>query len=173
MDSFFESTGDIVQMVRDTPPDPRNVSPEECDELHFQGRRVGWVGNGYIVEVETDRVLFMQDNIWNFGHAAGVMEAMAKGYCFEIPAARIHRITAADVHMTQDWAKRGELSYQLGMTRPWTRADIGQYEAQLVDGNHRAAAAMALGERSLWVYVGENYRDEVRKKDWTRPSHRR
>jgi hypothetical protein len=164
--SAFDGTDEIVELVRETQPERWHVHPEPCPRRHFQGRRVGWVGEGYIVEVDTDRVLFMQDNLWNFPHAAGVMEAMRHGECFEIPAARVYRISAHDVKYTQDLAERGELLEQYGMIRPWTRRDVGAYKAQLVDGNHRAAAAMALGESSIWVYVGENYRENVLKKDW-------
>ncbi len=168
MNSHFLDTDSIVEAVRMADPDRGNVTPCDCNgEPTFQGRRVGWWSQGpYVVEVSADDVVFMDGNIWNFEHAAGVMEAMAHGECFELPAARIHRITASDVEDTQAMAKRGDLLEQWSMVRPWTRADIGSYRAQLLDGNHRAAAAMALGEQHLWVYVGENYRAEVRKKDW-------
>lgn len=165
MDSMYVGTHDIVEAVIGSDPRDRDVNAREC-EPDFYGRRVRWIGTGYIIEVSVNRVHFMEDNIWNFSHAAGVMRAMEEGLCFEVPVARVHRIRASDVQYTQAYAKRGELEYQSSLTRPWTRADIGQYTAQLIDGNHRAVAAMALGEKVIWVYVSENYRGEVRKKDW-------
>ena len=51
-------------------------------------------------------------------------------------------------------------------TRTRTRTEQGEYYAQLLDGNHRAAAALLAGEPYIYVYVGENYRANVRKKDY-------
>jgi hypothetical protein len=169
VNSVFEGTDEILEAVREAMPNMGHVHPVPCSSgTKHQGRYVGWISEEYVVRIDTDRVLFMQGNLWNFEHAAGVMEAMRGGYCFEIPAARVYRITASDVRDTQSMAKRGELSHQWGMIHPWARDDIGEYRAQLLDGNHRAAAAMALGEPYIWVYVGENYRENVRKKDWIR-----
>jgi hypothetical protein len=166
--SYFEDVESVLEDIRDAAPDISHVAPEEeCDPMYV-GRRARWRWDysSYVVEVDVSRIQFMPDNTWRFEHAAGVIVMMQEGSCFEPPAARIHRITAEDVKSTQRYEKSGELEYQTGMIRPWTKADIGQYTALLIDGNHRAAAAMVLGERAIPVYVGENYRAEVRKKDW-------
>lgn len=168
MNSYFEGVDGILEAIAESRPDMTHVAPEENCEPRFTGRRVRWrwEGRSYVVEVAVERIAFMQDNMWNFRHGAGVLQAMRDGMCFEPPGARIYRVTAEDVKRTQAHAKRGELLYQRSMLRPWTKADIGKYKATLIDGNHRAAAAMILGEKSIPVYVGEDYRDEIRKKDW-------
>ena len=169
MDSFFVSTESFVDAVRDSSPDSTNVEPiQETDRGKTERGRVvhWWWDSNYVVEVDTDKILFMEGNSWNFDHAGGVVESMEAGEVFEVPAGRVHRITAEAVKMTQAHAKKGDLEEQYNMTRPWSRGDIGSYYAQLIDGNHRAVAAMVLREQSLPVYVGENYRDNIRKKDW-------
>jgi len=169
VDSFFGETEDIVEAVRDASPDDANVHPvEDTDQGKTERGRVAnwfWQSN-YVVEVDTDKILFMVGNTWNFEHAAAVADAMRDGATFEIPAGRVHRITAAHVKNSQEHDKKGDLEEQYGMTRPWSKADIGNYYAQLIDGNHRAVAAMVLREPSIPVYVGENYRENIRKKDW-------
>ena len=82
-----------------------------------------------------------------------------------LPAGRVYRISAEEVRQSEKYEERGELQDQMGMTEPWEQGDVGTYYAQLIDGNHRAAAALALGEPSIWVYVAENSMANVRKKD--------
>ena len=73
-------------------------------------------------------------------HAAGYMDAMRRTP-FEVPAARVYRIDAAAVKAAKKYDKADELEYQMLMEKPWPKA--GGYHAVLIDGNHRAAAAMA------------------------------
>ncbi len=165
VNSYFEGTDEIVESVGDADPDSSHIS-EDDNEPDIHGRRVKWIGNGFIVAVDADKIHFMEGNQWRLAHAAGVMEAMRDGKPFEVPAARIRRIRKTDVTDARRHEKAGDLLEQYSMVRPWTDADVGKYKAQLLDGNHRAAAAMALGEQTIYVYVSENYRKEVRKKDW-------
>lgn len=39
-------------------------------------------------------------------------------------------------------------------------------DVQLLDGHHRALAAIMLGESHIPVVVGENYRGDVRDDEW-------
>ncbi len=167
LDSHFVNTELLVDEVSAVEPDLTHVDPSAPERRReryakYPGRR--WWADGLIVRIDADNVLFMEGNEWNTPHAAGVMEYMRQGERFEVPAARVYRITAEDVRRTRKAAQEGRLEEDYGMTRPWERA--GGYYAQLLDGNHRAAAAMALGDREIWVYVGEDYRKNVRKADW-------
>ena len=47
------------------------------------------------------------------------------------------------------------------MTKPWAPHQVGKHYVRLVDGNHRAFAAIAAGEPSVWVYVLQDYRADV------------
>jgi hypothetical protein len=167
LDSHFVNTELLVDEVSAVEPDLTHVDPSAPERRReryakYPGRR--WWADGLIVRIDADNVLFMEGNEWNTPHAAGVMEYMRQGERFEVPAARVYRITAEDVRRTRKAEQEGRLEEDYGMTRPWERA--GGYYAQLLDGNHRAAAAMALGDREIWVYVGEDYRKNVRKADW-------
>jgi ParB-like chromosome segregation protein Spo0J len=62
----------------------------------------------------------------------------------------------------------GTLEEQSRMVEPWTWDDVGQYKVQLVDGNHRAAAAMILGLDKILVTVGENFRENVDPRYWVK-----
>ena len=164
MSSFFIEGDEIVDVISREDPDMRHV---ECGERsNIQGRNVSWYAESpYVVWIDAEKILFMDGNLWRASHAAGIAQGMRDGCSFEPPAGRVHRLDAAAVKSTQDAAKRGDLEGH-NMVRPYTKRDIGTYYAQLIDGNHRAAAAMVLGESRIPVYVGENYRSEIRKKDW-------
>lgn len=168
--SFFVGTDDILESIAESCADDSFVEPIEDPDARgstFEGDKVNWWSDSsYVVMVATSRILFMDGNQWNQEHGAGVIASMRAGNVFEIPAGRVYRITANDVKESKRLAKKCELEEQLGMERPWDSEDVGQYYAQLLDGNHRAAAAMILGEDSIPVYVSENYRDNIRKKDW-------
>jgi hypothetical protein len=130
---------------------------------------VTWIGTkGYLVAIPVSNVLFMEGNQWYPEHGAALLEGIRDGSnrILEVPGARVYRIMASDVKQSEKYEKAGELSYQLGMTSPWTKGDIGSYYAQLLDGNHRAAAAILAGDQYIYVYVGENTRENVRKKDF-------
>lgn len=168
--SAFDSTDGVVEMVEDAYPDESRVdfdADQEGDD-HLVGHHARWLrgGSGYIVDIDVERIMLTEGNPWYPEHAAGVAKAMRDGVPFNLPAARVYRITAKDVKDSIKAEKDGKLLYEYSMVRPWSRADIGQYYAQLLDGNHRAVAAMSVGESSIPVHVGPNYRDAVRKKDW-------
>jgi hypothetical protein len=173
----FEGTEEVLDAIRNTEPDHEflpaggnfaKTRPERPSDLH-RVRAVTWVGTkGYLVPIPVENVNFMEGNTWGFGHAAGLLEGIRDGSnrVLEVPVARVWRVRARDVKQTEKYERDGELSYQTGMTEPWTRAEIGQYHAQLLDGNHRAAAAMIAGDPFVYVYVTENSRDEIYKKDF-------
>lgn len=164
--SHFTGVDDVVEAVREAEPDTSRVEP--AIEGAHQGRTAAWVVNSpYIVSVDADKIRLTEGNPWNFVHAAGVAEAMRSGGAFEPPAGRVYRVTADDVKRSQKYEPESEdLEYNEGLARPWTKRDVGAYYAQLLDGNHRAVAAMAIGESAIPIVVGPNYRENVRKKDW-------
>jgi hypothetical protein len=170
--SKFVGADDIIEAVKDAEPDDRHLQDVDLDAIDdadvHRVRKVAWVGHaGFLVQIPASHVLFMDGNQWNFAHAAAIYEGIGAGRdVLEVPAARVYRIDAARVKLSQKYARDGVLEEQMGMLEPWTRADIGAYYAQLVDGNHRAAAALAANEPAIYVYVGENYRADVRKKDY-------
>lgn len=142
-----------------------DTSVEEPDdpELIYRGRRVSWVGTpGVMLRVDADMVIAMAGNSWNPAHLAGLVELIEerRHVYFEPPAARVYVISETHVAESQQAYEDGEIEWW-GMTRPWEMSDVGRYYAQLLDGNHRAFAAIAAGEPYVWVYVGENYREDV------------
>ncbi len=170
----FTGTADVVDTIRDMETDTEFDALDDLANRErnynkvYCGRNVCWAANrGKMVQIPRANINFMEGNQWNMEYAASIYRYLRSGgeEPLRSPAGRIHRVTAADVKMSEKYEAEGELEYQLGMTEPWTRDEIGQYEAQLVDGNHRAAAAMALGEPYIWVYIAENSLDEVLKKD--------
>lgn len=171
----FIATASIVDAILRTPPstfDPFDDAGERRRNYDrvYCGRNVCWASSkGKMVRVPAANVNFMEGNQWNWAYAAAIYQYLTSrsDEPLRSPAGRIHRITSAYVKMTERFEAAGELEYQVGMTEPWARVDVGTYTAQLVDGNHRAAAALALGEPYLWVYIGENSLDEVLKKDRT------
>lgn len=166
---MFAGTDDILGEILDTPPNDRFIDYDAVPRGKiYEGRVVKWAGSpGYNVEIPVENIHFMEGNQWNFGHAAALLAGIKSGQLevLEVPAGRVYRIKASDVKSSEAWAKKGQLEEQLGMNTPWTKRDIGSYYAQLLDGNHRAAAAMLAREPSIVVRVGENYRENVYKKD--------
>jgi hypothetical protein len=145
-------------------PDRNKWRPSDLHPV----RNVTWLGSkGYLVAIPVENIQFMEGNQWNFGHAAALLEGIRDGtnHVLQVPAARVYRVDAREVKMSQKYERAGELSYQLSMVKPWTKAEMGQYHAQLLDGNHRAAAAILAGEPYVYVYVAENSRENVYKKD--------
>jgi hypothetical protein len=169
----FEGTEEVLDSVRDAEPTHEFIeAPDQSkwrpSDLH-PVRNVTWLGSkGYLVAIPVENILFMEGNIWNFGHAAALLEGIRDGsnHVLQAPAGRVYRVMASDVKQTAKYERDGELSYQVGMTEPWTKAEMGQYHAQLLDGNHRAAAAILAGDPYIYVYVAENSRENVRKKDF-------
>lgn len=170
----FAGTEEIVEAIEYEAANCQYFEPVEEADVEgrgletYYGRHVIWAAYpGRVVEIPAANVLFMEGNIWNLAHAACIYEAIETGMrpILEAPAARVYRITAQSVKEARKYERVGELEYQLGMVSPWEKSDQGDYYAQLLDGNHRAAAALASGESSLFVYVGENTLGNVRKKD--------
>jgi hypothetical protein len=175
-DFKFEGTEELVDLIRYGDIEPTYgyleiLTPRDFDYDDInRDRPVSWIGNHYLVDIPVENIHFMEGNIWYLGHAAAIYEGIKEGrikYLYP-PAARVHRITASDIKQTQKYERDGELEYQMSMTSPWDKYDLRTYHAQLLDGNHRALAAIAAGADTITVYVSENYRDEVYKKDWLR-----
>lgn len=165
----FAGTADVIELVREAAPSYDYVDEPDTDRgERYRGRRVTWIGSpGLTLKIPAKNVLFMEGNSWYPEHAAALLEKIEGGDAvFETPIARVHRVTARDVKTTEKYEKDGELEYQTNMLAPWRREEVGEYYAQLTDGNHRAAAALAAGEPFIYVYVSPNHRDVVRKKDF-------
>lgn len=168
--SKYAGTHEVLEAIEFATPDYSHVAKPEIDKWDrlFDSGPVTWVGNHYILAVPVENVNFMEGNIWNFDHAAALVEGIETGShdIFSAPPARVWRIKAGDIKRTQRHARDGDLEYEYGMVVPWDRDDLRSYHAQLVDGNHRAAAAMVAGARYIYVYVLPNHREQVFKKDW-------
>lgn len=169
----FIGTDEALDAIREAEPAydyVREIDEDRWDEDdHHHVRKVTWVGTaGYVVRIPAKNVLFMEGNQWFPSHGAALVEGIENGTrtTLQVPAARVYRVDSKRVKESQKYEKAGELEYQLSMNEPWTKDEQGEYYAQLLDGNHRAAAAMIAGEPYIYVYVGENYRENVRKKDY-------
>lgn len=177
---YFEDTQRTLDSLLEADPfaeHVREASESECAYV-LSGRAVRWCGtSSYVVWVPADKILFMEGNTWGWGHARALYDLIESGAnpLLEIPAGRLYRITPEVVASTQADYDKDELGYQRGMEKPYSAADAGTFWVQLVDGNHRAAAAIAAGEESIPVIVGENYRGDVRPEEWidTAPPKRR
>lgn len=170
--SKFVGTDSILEAIMDAEPDDTYVSSAAMNLPKTFYRSVGsvvWQGaRGYLVTVAVENVIFMEGNQWNFGHARALYDGIMNdtNATLDAPAGRVYRIKASDVKTSEKYDKENELEYQMSMETPWKRSDIGEYWVQLLDGNHRAAAAMLAGDSAICVYVGENYRANVYKKDF-------
>lgn len=167
----FEGVDGLIAAMRDAEPNYAHALAGDPHVPAFVGDRVRWLkDSSYVVEVPVEKVLFMEGNIWNFNHAAALKEMIKSGErpTFGLPAARFYRIDKSTVKATQREYKEDELSYQRGMEEPWDDEDAGTFYVQLLNGNHRALAAMAAGESTIFVTVGEDYRDNVREEEWVR-----
>lgn len=132
--------------------DKKNVDDEDI----YHGRKVKWVGTpGYMIRVPISRVFPMQENMWFPNQLARYVKAIDDGDLLEAPAARVFVIDKRSVEESRDQAEAGEIEY------PFDEDDIGQPYVVLLDGNHRAFAAILSGEPFIWAYVGENYRKEA------------
>ena len=172
----YEGTEELVNLIQSGEIEPTYgyleiLTPRDFDydEIN-RDRPVSWIGNHYLVDIPVENIHFMEGNQWYLGHAAAIYEGIEEGRIKYLhpPAARVYRVTAADIKMSQKYEREGELEYQMGMVEPWERENLREYEAQLLDGNHRALAAIAAGASTITVYVGDNYRDNIYKKDWLR-----
>ena len=173
--SYFVGQDEFVDSLRDTEPDDTYVALQEetfeepDEDLAHRGRGMSWLrDSNYLVLVPTDKILFTPENSWNPSHAAALYRIFKDGPrpLLKPPDARLHRITPDRVRQSDEWDDEGELEYQTSMERPWGKWDAGTFYVQLLDGNHRAAAAMAAGEEYIPVSVSNNYRDDVKDEEW-------
>jgi hypothetical protein len=175
----YEGTQELVDLIQSEEIEPTYGYLEIITEDDFEpydrdavnrDRPVSWLGNHYLLDIPVENIDFMEGNQWYLGHAAALYEGIGDGRIkyFRPPAARVYRITASDIKQSQRFERDGELEYQLSMTSPWDKYDLRTYNAQLLDGNHRALAAIAAGADTIPVYVLEGYRENVYKKDWLR-----
>jgi hypothetical protein len=178
-DWHFEGVDSLIDAAREAEPDFQYVDRDALEDHDgeiawggdaWHGHRVGWrLDNAYaVVEVPVEKVQFMEGNAWNFSHAAALLDMVNTGGkpVFDLPAARLYRISEEDVVNTQREYDEDELAYERGMDEPWKPRDAGTFYVQLLNGNHRALAAMAANESSIFVTVGPNYRDDVREDEW-------
>lgn len=176
MSWYYDATNYALGMLGSAYPDAtfvdsKRVFPGPEDPL-IKGRRIDWaMTTPYVIEVPAEKIEFMEGNMWNFDHAAALLELIERGErpVFSMPAGRVYRIEDDDVQDTQEDFAAGELMYQRSMVRPWEPSDVGEFHAQLLDGNHRALAAIAAGEPSVPVIVSENYRPAIRPDEYVEP----
>jgi hypothetical protein len=176
MDFKYEGTEELVDLILQGDIEPTYdyleiLTPRDFDydEIN-RDKPVSWIGNHYLLDIPVENIHFMEGNQWYLGHAMALYEGIENNTIKYLnpPVARVYRITAEDIKRTQKYERDGELEYQMSMTSPWERSDLRTYNAQLLDGNHRALAAIAAGASTITVYVSQNYRDEIYKKDWLR-----
>lgn len=175
-DFKFEGTEELVDAILSRQYEPTYDYLEvltpgdfDYDEIN-RDTPVSWIGRHYLLDIPVENIHFMEGNQWYLGHAAALYEGIEGGWIKYLypPAARVYRVTADDIKQSQRFERDGQLEYQMGMTSPWEKSDLRTYNAQLLDGNHRALAAIAAGASTITVYVSENYRENVYKKDWLR-----
>lgn len=167
---MFVGTPEVLDAIEYAKPDDRFLDLRDPEEVsHITARNVSWNTDDahYVVRVPVERVLFMEGNIWNFSHARALAEAArVSDVTFELPAARLYRIDEDDVEGSREDQRDARLEYNLGMLQPWDDSDAGHFYVQLLDGNHRALAAMYIGEPYIYVTVGPNYREDVLPEEW-------
>ena len=136
-----------------TPVDETEVDSEQI----YHGKNVRWLGSpGLMVRIPASRVFPMPENMWFPNQLARYVKAINDGDILEVPAGRIHIIDTGSIESSEEQVEMGEIEY------PFDERDLGEPYAVLLDGNHRAFAALLSGEPYIWVYVGENYREKAR-----------
>jgi hypothetical protein len=137
------------------PVDASTVDEEDI----YHGRKVRWVGTpGYMIRIPASRVFPMPENMWFPNQLARYVKAIKEGDLLEAPAARVFVIDQGSILGSLEQVEAGEIEY------PFDESDVGQPYVVLLDGNHRAFAAILSGEPYIWAYVGENYREAA--KPW-------
>jgi hypothetical protein len=143
--------------------EPVDIEDVDDDEL-YRGRKVSWIGEpGIMLRIDADNVVPMMGNMWGPDHFACVYEYIKNESNPVLSAgpARIYEVGEIDVTETQQAEEEGTLGEDGGMSRPWEDRDVGELYAQMLDGNHRAFAAILAGEPYVWVRVAPNYRNDV------------
>jgi hypothetical protein len=174
MRSKFSDVNYMLEVISMVDPEYGYVEPATVDRSMFllSDPPVVWAASRhYTLWIPSKNVQFMPENLWYPGHAAALVEGLVTGEMpiMEQPAARVYRVTQYDVESTQGEYAEGTLEEESQMAEPWTSRELGEYHATLVDGNHRAAAAMLVGLQAIPVIVGENWRENVDPRDWVRP----
>lgn len=172
--SKFSNVNYMLEVISMVDPEYGYINPTEIDRSMFllPDPPVVWAASkSYTVWVPAKNIQFMPENLWYPAHAAALVEGIMSGSMpiMETPAARIWKVSQYDVDSTQSEYADGTLEEDSQMDEPWLPQELGEYHATLVDGNHRAAAAMIVGLRNIPVIVGENFRENVDPRDWVRP----
>lgn len=171
---FFSDVDGLISRLETEEPDDAHVeslTAEDREGARLEGRNVDWrVDSNYVVWVPSDQIMFMEGNSWNFGHARALYDLIRSRErpTFDLPACRLYRIDRSRVEGTRRAYEQDELDYQYGMEKPWEKRHVGSFFVQLLDGNHRALAAIAAGEERIPVIVGENYREDVKRSEWVK-----
>lgn len=175
MQTRFLLTASVVDAVHGAPAEDRDPVPQSFP-VHTYERvlrlpqcKMAWiVRDTYEVVIPICNVLFMEGNMWDFPHVRALRRHAQRDRCLYPPAGRVYQVDEEHVVMSQRYAAAGELEYQMGLSRPWEEHEIGQLYAQLLDGNHRALAALLEGDSHVVVYCGENYREDLPDEVWIR-----
>lgn len=143
--------------------DPDSDIEDYSEEQLYDGRVVSWIGNpGVMMRIPADRVIPVLDNMFYPDQIATYYDYIKRNYAppLHAPAARIHFVSDTLVEESQQADDEG-LLHEMGLTRLWSERDIGEPYAVLIDGNHRAFAAILAGAPYIWVYVSANYRKDA------------
>lgn len=141
--------------------DPDEALEYDEEQLYY-GKRVAWVGApGVMMHVPAWLVVPMRENIWYPDQLATYYDYITSTPepVLEAPAARIHFVGRSLIEESQQLEDAGELEPGL---RAWEDEADGLPYAVLLDGNHRAFAAILAGEPYIYVYVAENYRADAK-----------
>lgn len=173
-DSKFYESQEIIDLARDmwSEEEPNydylDLPTYDGDDV-YHGRKVKWdtSRSKHIILVPTKYISMTSENMWYPEHFAALLEAMeTEDVAWHPPAARVYRVSKYSQEKSVEYEEEGELEENTGLLEPWDEDEIGQLYVDLRDGNHRALAALLLGEEIIPIIVGENYWDTVRDDEW-------
>ena len=127
-----------------------------------RGDRVFWAGNvgymgptdGTMVPVAAEYLTPIWGNIFDSDKLSALVQAAQERSIVVTPGyANFNVITANDVRESQEYEDDDEVVR--------TRADIGQLEAQVRDGNHRTFAALLAGSDFSWVMLSDSNKQDI------------
>jgi hypothetical protein len=122
----------------------------------YEGERARWAGTkGEMMELPASMIVPMPGNHWYPDRLVDYAVAIRAGVLFEPPSARIYIVSETEVEESPLEVADGKYDY------PFEEEDIGEPYAFLIDGNHRAFAAILSGERSVWVHVVRAYLEDA------------
>jgi hypothetical protein len=122
----------------------------------YVGKKVIWLGRaGEMVRVTADELRATPDNLFDLSQLVATATYMKEGGAvFEAPPARVDGVVdEAFVDDTKSYQADGELFKYAGMTRAFTKGDLGTLVFSLRNGNHRAFAAFLAGEPFVWIWI--------------------